>query len=125
MAIRNLDLGVLRSFLLIAEGRSFAQASALIGRSPSAVTLQVQRLEQDLGVQLLQRSKREVTLTLAGERLLGFARRLIRTNDEAVLAFRAGDEALKPLRFGTTQDFRTPFCPMSCGGSPWNIPVWS
>jgi DNA-binding transcriptional LysR family regulator len=101
---------VLRSFLLIAEGRSFAQASALVGRSPSAVTLQIQRLEQDLGTQLLHRSKREVGLTLAGERLLGFARRLVQTNDEAVLAFRASGEA-KQLRFGATQDLADAILP--------------
>ncbi len=103
MLLRNIDVGMLRSFLLIAEGRSFAQASALVGRSPSAVTLQIQRLEQDLGTQLLRRSNRKAELTLAGERLLGFARRLVQTNDEAVLAFRSGGEA-KPLRFGATQD---------------------
>jgi DNA-binding transcriptional LysR family regulator len=110
MSLRNIDIGVLRSFLLIAEGRSFAQAAALVGRSPSAVTLQIQRLEQDLGTQLLRRSNREVGLTLAGERLLGFARRLVQTNDEAVLAFRAGGEA-KPLRFGATQDLADAILP--------------
>jgi DNA-binding transcriptional LysR family regulator len=110
MSLRNIDIGVLRSFLLIAEGRSFAQASALVGRSPSAVTLQIQRLEQNLGTQLLRRSNREVGLTLAGERLLGFARRLVQTNDEAVLAFRAGGEA-KPLRFGATQDLADAILP--------------
>ncbi len=110
MSLRNIDIGVLRSFLLIAEGRSFAQASALVGRSPSAVTLQIQRLEQDLGTQLLHRSKREVGLTLAGERLLGFARRLVQTNDEAVLAFRASGEA-KQLRFGATQDLADAILP--------------
>lgn len=110
MPLRNIDIGVLRSFLLIAEGRSFAQASALVGRSPSAVTLQIQRLEQDLGTQLLHRSNREVGLTLAGERLLGFARRLVQTNDEAVLAFQAGDAA-KQLRFGATQDLADAILP--------------
>jgi DNA-binding transcriptional LysR family regulator len=110
MSLRNIDIGVLRSFLLIAEGRSFAQASALVGRSPSAVTLQIQRLEQDLGTQLLHRSKREVGLTLAGERLLGFARRLVQTNDEAMLAFRAIGEA-KQLRFGATQDLADAILP--------------
>jgi DNA-binding transcriptional LysR family regulator len=110
MLIRNIDIGVLRSFLLIAEGRSFAQAAALVGRSPSAVTLQIQRLEQDLGAQLFHRRAKEVELTLAGERLLGFAQRLVQTNDEAVLAFRNGD-ASKPLRFGATQDLADAILP--------------
>jgi len=110
MLIRNIDIGILRSFLLIAEGRSFAQAAALVGRSPSAVTLQIQRLEQDLGTALFHRRTREIELTVAGERLLGYARRLVQTNDEAVLAFRGGDGS-KPLRFGATQDLADAILP--------------
>lgn len=105
MPIRNLDLGVLRTFLLIAEGRSFLEAAETVGRSPSAVSLQIRRLEEELGVQVLRRSNREVALTLAGERLLGFARRMVRANDEAVEAFRRPSEPSRPIRFGTTQDF--------------------
>jgi DNA-binding transcriptional LysR family regulator len=104
MPIRNLDIGVLRSFLLIAEGHSFAEAAELVGRSPSAVSLQIQKLESDLGAKVLRRNNREIGLTLAGERLLGFARRLVATNDEATLAVR-GSGAARPLRFATTQDF--------------------
>jgi DNA-binding transcriptional LysR family regulator len=110
MLTRNIDIGVLRSFLLIAEGRSFAQAASLVGRSPSAVTLQIQRLEQDLGAQLLHRNTKEVGLTLAGERLLGFARRLVQANDDTLLAFR-GSDASKPLRFGATQDLADAILP--------------
>ena len=105
MASLNLDLAVLRSFVLIAEGRSFAGTADLVGRSSSAVSLQIQRLENDLGVQVLRRNNRGVVLTLAGEKLLGFARRLIRLNDEAAAAFRPGEAVARPLRFGTTQDF--------------------
>ena len=104
MHLRNLDIGVLRSFLLISEGHSFAETAALVGRSPSAVSLQIQRLEEDLGTHVFRRNNREVALTLAGERLLGFARRLVGTNDEAVLAFRSGTDE-RPLRVGITQDF--------------------
>jgi DNA-binding transcriptional LysR family regulator len=105
MRERNLDIGVLRSFLLIADGRSFSEAADLVGRSPSAVSLQIQRLEADLGAPVFRRNNREAVLTLTGERLLAFARRILRANDEAVLAFRSGAEARGPLRFGTTQDF--------------------
>jgi DNA-binding transcriptional LysR family regulator len=102
---RNLDIGVLRAFLLIAEGRSFTETAERVGRSPSAVSLQIGRLEADLGAPVFRRNNREVALTLAGERLLGFARRIVRANDEAMLAFRSGAEARGPLRFGATQDF--------------------
>lgn len=109
--LRNIDIGVLRSFLLIAEGHNFSQAAALVGRSPSAVSLQIQGLEQDLGAQLFRRSNREVALTLAGERLLGFARRLVRLNDEAIVAFRGSASKPRPLRFGTTQDIAEAILP--------------
>jgi DNA-binding transcriptional LysR family regulator len=102
---RNLDIDVLRAFLLIADGRSFAEAAERVGRSPSAVSLQIQRLEAELGAPVFRRNNREVALTLAGERLLGFARRIVRSNDEAMGLFRAGAASARPLRFGTTQDF--------------------
>jgi DNA-binding transcriptional LysR family regulator len=105
MTIRNLDIGALRSFLLIADGHSFAETADLVGRSPSAISLQIQRLEAEIGSRILRRNNREVALTVSGERLLGFARRLIQANDEAVLAFQAGADPTGPLRFGTTQDF--------------------
>ncbi|WP_207485100.1 LysR substrate-binding domain-containing protein [Arenibaculum pallidiluteum] len=104
MATRNLDIGMVRSFLLIAGGHSFAETADIVGRSPSAVSLQIQRLEEDLGARLLFRSNRETSLTLAGERFLGLARGLVRINDEAVAGFRPSAED-RPIRFGITQDF--------------------
>jgi len=100
--IRTLDLGQLRSFLLIAQGRSFAETADLVGRSPSAVSLHIQKLEEELGVPILRRNARGVELTLAGERLLGFARRMLALNDETLAAFRAAER--RPLRVGATQD---------------------
>jgi DNA-binding transcriptional LysR family regulator len=120
---RNLDIGVLRTFLLIAEGHSFTDAADRVGRSPSAVSLQIQRLEADLGAPVFRRNNREVTLTLAGERLLGFARRLIRTNDETIEAFRPGIDVRGPLRFGTTQDFAEAVLPDVLGRFAEDHPV--
>ncbi|MBP2228584.1 DNA-binding transcriptional LysR family regulator [Azospirillum agricola] len=99
---RTLDLALLRSFLLIAEGRSFTETADLVGRSPSAVSLHIQKLEEELGAVLLRRNARGVELTLAGERLVGFARRLLALSDETLLAFRAAGS--RPLRVGATQD---------------------
>ncbi|PWC32742.1 LysR substrate-binding domain-containing protein [Azospirillum sp. TSO35-2] len=100
--IRNLDLAQLRTFLLIAEGRSFAEAAELVGRSPSAVSLHIQKLEEELGAAILRRNARGVEPTLAGERLLGYARRLLALNDETLSAFRPAER--RPLRVGATQD---------------------
>lgn len=112
---RNLDIAVLRAFLLIAEGRSFSEAADRLGRSPSAISLQIQRLESEIGAPVFRRNNREVALTLAGERLLGFARRILRANDEAVSAFPSDAARKAPLRFGTTQDIAEAVLPEVLG----------
>jgi DNA-binding transcriptional LysR family regulator len=75
----------------------------MVGRSASAITLQIQKLEEQLGQPVFARTGREVSLTSAGERLLGFARRMVAVNDEACATFRT--PPARPLRFGATQDF--------------------
>jgi DNA-binding transcriptional LysR family regulator len=84
MASPALDLDCVRAFLAIADLRSFTRAAASLHRTQSAVSMQIKRLEAQLGVALLLRSKTGVGLTLAGERFLGDARRLIALNDAAV-----------------------------------------
>jgi DNA-binding transcriptional LysR family regulator len=73
-----------RGFLAIAGLRSFTRAALSLHRTQSAVSMQMKRLEGQLGVALLRRSKLGVDLTLAGERFLGDARRLVALNDDAV-----------------------------------------
>lgn len=99
----NLDLATLRSFTLIAQGRTFAEAADAVGRSQSAVSLQIQRLEADVGAPLFRRSRQGVELTIAGERFLGFAQRLVQMNDDAVLNM-SGQTPCK-ISFGVTPDF--------------------
>ncbi|NBZ89845.1 LysR family transcriptional regulator [Stagnihabitans tardus] len=60
------DLAV---FLAVVEAKGFTQAAARLGTSQSAVSLAVRRLEEALGVRLLNRTTRKVAPTLAGERL--------------------------------------------------------
>ena len=99
----NLDLATLRSFTLIAQGRTFAEAADAVGRSQSAISLQIQRLEADVGAPLFRRSRQGVELTIAGERFLGFAQRLVQMNDDAVLNM-SGQTPCK-ISFGVTPDF--------------------
>ncbi|TWS99827.1 LysR substrate-binding domain-containing protein [Reyranella sp. CPCC 100927] len=102
MAI-NLDLTILRSFVLIAQGRTFAETAEAVGRSQSAVSLQIQRLEGDVGASVFHRNRQGVELTTAGERLLGYAQRLIQINDEAIFSF--NDTAPQAISLGVTPDF--------------------
>lgn len=65
------DLNLLHVFLAVAELRSFQEASRRLGVTRSAVSQSMRRLEDGLGVALVHRSSRSVTLTEAGTRLYG------------------------------------------------------
>jgi len=104
---RTLSLDMLRTFVAISEHGSFRSAAAQRYRSPSAVSLQILKLEELLGVQLMLRDARRVELTDQGSILLSHARRLLRLNDETLAQFRAspitGRLCLSaPLDFGVT-----------------------
>ncbi|MCK8483167.1 LysR family transcriptional regulator [Aliiroseovarius sp. S2029] len=79
---RNLDLTALRSFVTVADAGGVTRAAGLLHLTQSAVSMQLKRLEDNLGRPLLDRSGRGVSLTADGEQLLGYARRMMRLNDE-------------------------------------------
>jgi molybdate transport repressor ModE-like protein len=84
-----LDIALLRSFLLIADCGSFTRAAARVGRTQSAVSLQVRRLESLIGHRLFERGDGGgVRLTGEGQRLLAGARELTDLNDDIVGSFR-------------------------------------
>lgn len=81
---RHLDLSALRSFAAVAEAGGVTRAAALVNLTQSAVSMQIKRLEDGLGLALLDRTARSVRLTGEGEQLLAYARRMLALNDEAV-----------------------------------------
>lgn len=81
---RSLDLTALRSFVAVADTGGVTRASHFLHLTQSAVSMQIKRLEEALGLALLDRAGRGVALTPAGEQLLGYARRLVSLNDEAL-----------------------------------------
>lgn len=83
----TLELDVLRTFVTICEAGNFSKAADRIGRTPSAVSLQVKKLEELVGHALFRRESRETTPTADGEALLAKARRLLALNDEIVADF--------------------------------------
>lgn len=87
LSVPMLDPELLRSFVAIAETGSFTVAANRVFRTPSAVSMQIKRLEETLGVSVFTRDARNVALTAEGEILLGYARRLIALNREAVTRF--------------------------------------
>ncbi|MFL1454040.1 LysR substrate-binding domain-containing protein [Marinobacter sp. GN3S48] len=82
-----LDTDVLRTFVAIAECGSFTRAAKQVFRTPSALSMQIKRLEEILGHVLFVREARHVRLTPEGEVLLGYGRRLLRLNEEAIQQF--------------------------------------
>lgn len=82
----NLDLDLLRTFVAVADLNTFAAAAAAVCRTQSAVSQQMQRLEQLVGKELFARHGRNKLLTEHGIQLLGYARKILRFNDEACMS---------------------------------------
>jgi DNA-binding transcriptional LysR family regulator len=99
-----LDLDVLRTFVAIAETGSFTTAANAVFRTPSAVSMQIKKLEDILGRSVFARDARSVTLTTDGEMLLGYARRLLAINREAVSKFIVPD-IVGIVRLGSPDDY--------------------
>lgn len=82
MMSRNLDLAALRAFVTVAEAGGVTRAAVRLHLTQSAVSMQLKRLEEQLGQPLLDRSGRSVALTARGEELLGYGKRLLELNDD-------------------------------------------
>ena len=82
----NLDLDLLRTFVAVPDLNTFAAAAAAVCRTQSAVSQQMQRLEQLVGKELFARHGRNKLLTEHGIQLLGYARKILRFNDEACMS---------------------------------------
>ncbi len=105
-----LDLDLLKTFVAVVESGSFSNAAPLVGRSQSAVSMQMQRLEQSLGRELLVRGPQAARLNAAGEELLAYARKLLRLSDEARAVVMRSEEA-GSVRLGVPEDYVAQFLP--------------
>lgn len=98
------DLSALQTLVAAVDLDGFGKAARRLHKTPGAVSLQLRGLEERLGKALFRKTGRTQTLTEEGELLVGYARRLLALNDEAVLAVAAtGLQGV--VRFGMTQDF--------------------
>lgn len=105
-----LDTDVLRTFVAIAESGSFTRAANQVFRTPSALSMQIKRLEETLGKTLFIREARQVRLTPDGEVLLSYGRRLLKLNEEAVTQFLL-PAICGTVRLGTSDDVGTRILP--------------
>jgi molybdate transport repressor ModE-like protein len=107
----GIDPDLLRSFAFIAEEGSFTRAAERVGRTQSAVSMQIQRLETLLGQQLLTRGKGgSVQLTPQGVALLDQARELLALNDRIWTSFH-GPKMEGTVRLGSPDDYALRYLP--------------
>jgi DNA-binding transcriptional LysR family regulator len=106
----NLDNALLKSFIAISETRNFTEAANIVGRSQSALSLQIKNLEAALGCKLFLRSSRRVLLTKEGEVFLGYAQRIMDLQWEAYSKLREPDIEGE-IRLATPEDFATHYLP--------------
>ena len=82
--LHNLDLGTLRSFVTIADSGSMTRAAGRLFMTQSAISMQIKRLENSLGMSVFDRSSQGMSTTTEGEQLLHFANQMLAINDEAM-----------------------------------------
>ena len=104
MRFPDLEIDLLRAFVAVAETGSFTAAADVVGRSQSAVSQKVLRLEEILQRRVFDRTSRSLSLTRDGERMLVAARQMLEFNDSVVRELRE-PPAAGTLRLGISEDF--------------------
>lgn len=108
--MRNLDITTLRSFVAVADSGGVTRAAGFLHLTQSAVSMQLKRLEEMLGLELLDRSGRTIALTASGDQMLTYARRMVALNDELIT--RLTDQAFEgEITLGVPQDIVYPAIP--------------
>src|ERR671913_2366624 len=105
-----LDIDQLRTFVAIADTGSFTKAAEVVHKTQSAVSMQMKRLEERVGRPVFERDGRASKLTEDGERLLDYARRIVRLNTECVASFNEADLTGR-VRLGLPDDYADCYLP--------------
>ena len=104
MLLNNLSLDSLRTLVATQDLGGFGRASERLLRTPSAISLQMKRLQEEIGVPLFRKQGRKMLLTEQGEIALRYARRVLELNDEMIDTLR-GSSLAGVVRIGFGQDF--------------------
>jgi DNA-binding transcriptional LysR family regulator len=102
--MRHLDTESLGMLIAIVDTGGFTAAAERVGRTQSAVSARIAQLEDSLGVRLLERSRRGISLTETGERLVAHARRLLSYESEALADLKGGTPE-GSVRLGMPDDY--------------------
>lgn len=104
MTQRDLQTDWLKCFVAVVDAGSLSNAASEVHRSQSAVSMQLKKLESALGLRLIERGSRTLELTVDGQTLLGYARRILDLHAEVQLALQ--DEKLTGrVRLGVPDDY--------------------
>ena len=112
--MQHLPLEALRAFVSIYELQSYTAAAQQLSRSQPAISLQLQRLEDLLGVSLLTRSGGRIHLTQAGSELIEQARQLLSLNDQIIVRF-TEPSVSGQVRLGIPSEFASKLLPQVLG----------
>src|SRR5215472_8039748 len=104
------DIELLRTFVAVAESGGFTNAARRLNSTQSTVSAQIHRLEGEAGQLLFVRSTRSVRLTSAGETLIGYARTILRLNEDALLCLSGARHAGR-VRVGASEDLTDRWLP--------------
>ncbi len=110
LAVRNIPTDLMRSFVKAIDGGSFTRAAEMVGRTQSAISLQIKRLEEMVGVRLFQRDAHNLQLTAQGLTFAQYARRMLALNDE-VLALMQSPDVSGRVRLGAPSEYTDSLLP--------------
>ena len=112
--MKHLSTDALRSFVAVIEFGGITAAGERLGRSQPAISIQIKKLEQQLGAELLQRQGQRLSLTPDGERVYDYAQRIISLHEQLLAQFQpqavSGD-----IRLGITSEFASSLLPNVLG----------
>jgi len=108
--LTNIPMELLRTFAAIADCGSFSRAADIVGRTQSAVSMQVKRLEEIIEKPLLKRDSRNIKLTAEGLTLLNYTRKILKLNEEALSVLKQ-PELSGWVSIGLPDDYATRFLP--------------
>jgi DNA-binding transcriptional LysR family regulator len=107
--MKNVPTDLLRAFVTVAETQNFTRAGEVLFRTQAAVSMQIRRLEEQLGSALFERDSRGTALTDQGKFLLSYAKRILQLN-ELLESLELG-RASRLIRFGAPDDYATILLP--------------
>lgn len=112
--MQNIPTDLMRTFIKAIDSGSFTRAGEMVGRTPSAISLQIKRLEETLNVRLFQRDARNLRLTAEGKTMAQYARRILALNDEMLANLRQPSVTGR-VRLGAPHEYTASLLPEFLG----------